>query len=115
MRDFGGFYIVYPAKRYASAEWIQMQYEDAVANGQVDEAYLGATDHQTMANGLSDAGIITLGKLVDGEKAVKAAHRLTKGPASMLGMVKRVIITDGGDCINFEWKKGEGIVFPPRG
>jgi len=30
-------------------------------------------------------------------------------------MVKRVIITDGGDCINFEWKKGEGIVFPPRG
>ena len=54
-------------------------------------------------------------RFVDGEKAVKAAHRLTKGPASMLGMVKRVIITDGGDCINFEWKKGEGIVFPPRG
>ena len=50
---------------------------------------------------------------VDAQRAVEAAHRLCKGPAALLGMVKRVIITDGGDYTNFEWKHGEGITYPP--
>jgi predicted metallo-beta-lactamase superfamily hydrolase len=50
-------------------------------------------------------------RFVDDKTAVERAHILTHGPASKLGIVKRVIITDGGDCINFEWKYGEGIVF----
>lgn len=38
--------------------------------------------------------------------AVKAARRLTHGPAGQAGVVSRVIITDGGDFCNFEWKDG---------
>ena len=51
-------------------------------------------------------------RFVDGEKAVSACHRLTHGPAAMLGIVDRVIITDGGDCTCFEWKKELGLVWP---
>jgi hypothetical protein len=53
-------------------------------------------------------------RFVNGETAVQRAHTLTHGPASLVGIVQRVIITDGGDCINFEWKHGEGVVFPPK-
>jgi hypothetical protein len=48
---------------------------------------------------------------VDAKTAVTAAKRLAHGPASVLGIVSRVIITDGVNCINFEWKKGEGVTF----
>jgi hypothetical protein len=51
-------------------------------------------------------------RFVDGEKAVSACRRLTHGPAAMLGIVDRVIITDGGDCTCFEWKKELGLVWP---
>lgn len=45
-------------------------------------------------------------QFVDAERAVKAAHRLTCGPASVLGVVKKVMITDGGDHCNFLWEDG---------
>lgn len=48
------------------------------------------------------------------EEAVAAFAHYTDNPASKIGIVKRVIITDGGDMINMEWKYGEGIVFPPQ-
>jgi hypothetical protein len=48
------------------------------------------------------------------EQAVNAAHRLCTGPATILGIVARVIITDGGDFTNFEWKKDEGITYPKQ-
>ncbi|HSW92141.1 MAG TPA: hypothetical protein VLG09_05850 [Candidatus Saccharimonadales bacterium] len=47
-------------------------------------------------------------------KCMQAVKRLTQGPASVLGFVKRVIITDGGDSIVFEWKLGEGITWPTK-
>ncbi len=50
-------------------------------------------------------------RFVSAETAVKRAHTLTHGPASVLGIVQRVIITDGGDCTNFEWKHKEGVVY----
>ncbi|MEY9181825.1 hypothetical protein [Bradyrhizobium sp. CB1015] len=34
--------------------------------------------------------------------------------AAKLGVVTRVIITDGGDFINFEWKFGEGVTYTPE-
>lgn len=43
-----------------------------------------------------------------------ACKRLTTGPAAALGFVERVIITDGGDSIVFEWKKGKGITWPTK-
>ena len=51
-------------------------------------------------------------ELVPAEEAVKAAHHHTHNVASKLGMVERVIITDGGDDCCFEWKRGEGVTFP---
>lgn len=46
------------------------------------------------------------------EQAMKAFRHYTSSVAARIGMTKRVIIVDGGDCINAEWKFGEGVVFP---
>ena len=46
--------------------------------------------------------------------AMKACKRLTQGPAAMMGIVERVIITDGGDFTCFEWIKDVGITFPRK-
>lgn len=48
------------------------------------------------------------------EEAIAAFAHYTNNPVSKIGIVSRVIVTDGGDCINLEWKHGEGIVFPPK-
>jgi hypothetical protein len=51
---------------------------------------------------------------VDPETAVECAKQLTLSIGGRLGTTKRVIITDGGDFTAFEWRHGEGVVFPPR-
>jgi hypothetical protein len=50
---------------------------------------------------------------VDGEEAVKVFAHYTSNPASRIGIVTRVTVTDGGNMINLEWVYGKGIVFPP--
>jgi hypothetical protein len=45
-------------------------------------------------------------RLVSAEEAVKAAKRLTEGPTAQAGGVRRVIITDGEDHCNYEWRDG---------
>ena len=51
-------------------------------------------------------------EFVSGEEAVKAFHHYTNNVASRVGITERVIITDGGDCINMEWIRGKGVTFP---
>lgn len=51
---------------------------------------------------------------VGAEEAVKTAKHYTTSIGARLGTTKRVIITDGSDCTNFEWRFGEGVVYPPR-
>jgi hypothetical protein len=52
---------------------------------------------------------------VTGEEAVQTAYVYTHNPAAtILKIIKRVIITDMGDSIVFEWKQGEGVTFPPE-
>lgn len=51
-------------------------------------------------------------RLVGAEEAVKTARHYTDNVAVKMGIVKRVIITDGGDHIVFEWKAGEGVTYP---
>lgn len=63
---------------------------------------------------LADGSYERVRELVSGEEAVKAAHHYTHNVASKLGMVDRVIITDGGDDCCFEWKRGQGVTFPPE-
>jgi hypothetical protein len=51
---------------------------------------------------------------VPAEEAVKAAHHYSHNVAAQLGVVDRVIITDVDDYCCFEWKRGEGVTFPPE-
>lgn len=51
---------------------------------------------------------------VEAEEAVQAATHYTTSVGARLGTTTRVIITDGWDCTNFEWKFGEGVVFPSQ-
>lgn len=53
-------------------------------------------------------------RFVDAEEAVTAARHYTDNVATKLGIVDRVIIVDGGDDCCFEWKRGEGVTFPPE-
>lgn len=53
-------------------------------------------------------------RFVSAEEAVKVSKHYTQSIAVKMGLVKRVIITDGGDCCCFEWIAGKGVVFPPK-
>jgi hypothetical protein len=50
---------------------------------------------------------------VSAEEAGKAFHHYTHSVGARMGTTVRVIITDGGDCTNAEWKHGEGLIYPP--
>lgn len=61
-----------------------------------------------------DAGHEYVRRFVDAQEAMEAFKFYTQNVASRMGMVERVIIVDGGDCTNAEWKFGEGYTFPPE-
>jgi len=50
-------------------------------------------------------------RFVGPEEAVKVAHHYCHSVGAKLGTTTRVIITDGGDCVNFEWQFGKGVTF----
>lgn len=52
---------------------------------------------------------------VSAEEAVIGAFNLTRSVGGQLGTIERIIITDSLDLTNFEWVKGKGVIFPPRG
>ncbi len=47
-------------------------------------------------------------------EAVETAKRYTETVAARTGITRRVIITDGGDYTNFEWRYGQGVIYPPN-
>jgi hypothetical protein len=48
-------------------------------------------------------------RLASAKAALQALRRLTVGPTAMLGMVQRVMITDGDHYCNYEWRDGRVI------
>jgi hypothetical protein len=50
---------------------------------------------------------------VTAKYAVHAAYHYSHSVAAVAGVTRRVIIVDSGDCIAFEWRFGEGVVYPP--
>ena len=46
--------------------------------------------------------------------AVHTAKRFTESVGARIGTTARVIITDADDFTVFEWKFGEGVMFPPH-
>ena len=47
------------------------------------------------------------------DEALKAAEHYTQNVSAVAGLTSRVIITDSGDAIVFEWLYGQGVTFPP--
>lgn len=47
-------------------------------------------------------------RYTDAKRAVAMARGAARSRAS------RIIITDGGDDTVFEWRRGEGVTWPPR-
>ena len=62
----------------------------------------------------TDGSYEAVRRFVSAEDAMKAAKHYSTCVAAQMGIIRRVIITDGGDCINFEWRYGKGITFPPK-
>jgi hypothetical protein len=50
-------------------------------------------------------------RFVAPQEAVDTFMRYINTVGARLGTTKRVIITDGGDCVNAEWVFGKGITF----
>ena len=51
-------------------------------------------------------------RYVDPETAMEKFNHYCTSVGARMGFTVRVIITDSGDCTNYEWKYGEGITFP---
>jgi hypothetical protein len=49
---------------------------------------------------------------VDAKTAVDTFRSYIARPAAVLGIIRKVTITDGGDNTNFQWEFGRGIVYP---
>lgn len=63
---------------------------------------------------LSDGSYEYVRRFVFAKEAIEAAHHYCTSVGAKAGFVERVIITDGGDCTVFEWKKGIGIIWPEK-
>jgi len=53
-------------------------------------------------------------RFVSQETAFKVVLHYIANVAARMGVTRKVIITDGGDCTIFEWVAEKGIVFPPE-
>lgn len=54
-------------------------------------------------------------RFVSPKAAVEAYRHYTTSVGAQIGTTVRVIVTDGGDCINMEWNHGKGQTFPRSG
>ena len=61
-----------------------------------------------------DQGYEKVRENVSATEAMEAVRHYTDNVTAKMGLTTRVIITDDGDLTCFEWKYGEGVVFPPR-
>ena len=72
------------------------------------------TGEYSVCQFLEDGSYEYVRRFVDIDEALGAFKHYTDNIATRLGLIARVIITDGGDCINLEWQKGKGITFPTK-
>lgn len=72
------------------------------------------TDSYSVCQFFIDDSYEYVRRFVPIEDAIKAAIHYSTSLGVKLGTTVRVIITDDGDCIVWEWKTREGVVFPPE-
>lgn len=53
-------------------------------------------------------------EFVSFEKAARVAYQCCTSVGAKIGITQRVMLTDGGDCIVYEWIYGQGITYPPE-
>lgn len=51
-------------------------------------------------------------RYVTAEDAMTTAKSYIGRPAAVIGVIRRLIVEDGGGCIVFEWQFNKGITFP---
>lgn len=83
-----------------------MNNDDPIPEGLPNESEFSV--YQFFADGTYEKVVSFVGP----EKAMQTVTALANSIGAKLGTTKRIIMTDGGDCINWEWKFGEGITFP---
>lgn len=71
-------------------------------------------EHFSVCQFFDDGSCEYVRRYVGAEEAVLAARHYTDNVAARLGLIPRVIITDGDDYIVFEWQRGRGVTFPPK-
>ena len=54
-------------------------------------------------------------RFVGAQEAAETAKSYTERPAALMGIIRKVMITDGGDFCVFLWEHGKGVVYPKRG
>lgn len=74
-------------------------------------AMTGTKGEFSVVQFFEDESYETVRQYVGAEEAVEAANHYCNSVGAKLGFTKRVIITDGGDCVCFEWEHGKGITF----
>ena len=60
-----------------------------------------------------DGSCERLAHYVEIEEALRLLKHYTTSVGARIGTTRRVIMTDGGDCLAFEWLYGQGVVYPP--
>lgn len=73
-----------------------------------------ADEHFSVYQFFTDGTYERVREFVSAEEASVAAGHYCSSVAVQMGLVNRVIIVDGGDCICFEWTREHGIIFPPQ-
>lgn len=66
----------------------------------------------SVAQFFTDGNYEYVRRFVTIEEAITAFKHYTDSVAVKMGMVSRVIITDGGDLICYEWEYGKGLTYP---
>lgn len=51
---------------------------------------------------------------VTAQEAMMTLGDYSRRPAAKIGIIRRLIVTDSGDCTNAEWRFGEGFTYPPE-
>ena len=79
------------------------------------DGHIGDTDGEfSVCQFFKDGNYEYVRRWVSSEEAVTAFKHYATSVGAKMGMTKRVIITDGGDCTNMEWIYGQGLTYPPR-
>lgn len=106
-------------------ESVRLEASEGIFAGALAIRRLDAPDRQTMqpeqlgsltfsvCQFFADGSYEYVGRSVSAEAAVEIAGCYASSVGARIGTTRRVIVTDAGDCTNWEWRFGEGVVFPP--